>query len=237
MHGFPAGAHFGFAVLIAGSFGCSKSEPPEAPPAAPSVTESPSAATAPPADTGQTAPEATAEVKYSADQCDAYLAANHQANANTDAKCLGTELTLLAKDPTGDCLGCFFQSGCLDDTNGDTGQECEDLKGSAAQAQCLAVLQCGVCSSPASSPAPAAGLVANAYCGVGVRLSKCTQEGPQGKCASPIAAGFPAGFTPTQIMGHLADRSHPAGVANAIMACGVSAARTKAGAGCNKCFQ
>jgi hypothetical protein len=236
MHGFRATVRLGGgAVMIAGVFGCSKSEPPEATPgASSSPAESTSAATALPENTSQPAP---ADVKYTAGQCDAYLTANRQANASTSSTCAGTEQALFAKDGTGDCLGCLFQSGCLDDTNGDTGQECEDLKGSAAQSQCLAVLRCDIGSSPASSPAPAAGLVVNAYCGVGVSLAKCTQEGPAGKCSSPIAAAFPTGFTSSQIVSRLADRAQAGGVANAIAACGVAAARTPVGAACAKCFR
>ena len=235
MHGFRATAHLGLAVMIAGAFGCSKSELPQAPPgASSSPAESTSAATALPESTSQ---PASADVKYAAGECDAYLATHRQANASTSATCAGTDQALFAKDGTGDCLGCLYQSGCLDDTNGDTGQECEDLKGSTAQSECLAVLRCDIGASPSNSPAPAAGLVVNAYCGVGVPLAKCTQEGPAGKCSSAIAAAFPAGFTSSQIVSRLANRAQAGGVANAIAACGVAAARTQVGAACAKCFR
>jgi hypothetical protein len=215
--------------------GCSKVSEPSGP--ASSAASEPSATASSPEPIATKPAPAAGTVESFTGGCDGYLAANREATKSKSATCSDTEKALFEKDPTGECLGCFLQSGCLDDSNGDTGQECEDVLGAAAQAQCLAALRCDLGSSPGHSPAPAAGLAVNAYCGVGVQAAKCMTEGPAGVCAGPIAAGFPAGFTPSQIVTNLAVRKHPAGMANAIVACGVSAAQKKSGAGCGRCLR
>ena len=173
-------------------------------------------------------------------QCNAFLSANTATLLNTSgATCTGTETTLFAKDPTGDCLSCAFTTGCLDDTQGDTGQECEDTGAavdgitSGTTPQCITTLSCDLGLSPVNSPAPAAGLVVNAYCGNGTTTAVCeTGTGPTGKCVSQITAGFPAGYTATQIVNSVAVRSDASGMANALMACLV----TSDGPGCAKCL-
>jgi hypothetical protein len=173
-------------------------------------------------------------------QCNAFLSANTTTLLNTSgATCTGTERTLFAKDPTGDCLTCAFTTGCLDDTQGDTGQECEDTGAavdgitSGTTAQCITTLSCDLGLSPVNSPAPAAGLVVNAYCGDGTTTAVCeTGTGPTGKCVSQITAGFPAGYTATQIVNSVAVRSDASGMANALLACLV----TSDDPGCGKCL-
>jgi len=224
-----------FGCSLIGAMGCSKVSEPNGP--ASSAASEPSAAAPSPEPAAAKAPSVPEQVEPFAGGCDAYLAANREATTSKGTTCSGTEQALFARDPTGECLGCFFQSGCLDDTNGDTGQECEDLSSPAAKAQCLAALRCDLGPSPGSGPAPSAGLAVNAYCGVGTQFTKCTTEGPAGVCVAPIAAGFPAGFTPAQIVTNFAVRKHPAGMANAIVACGVSAAQRKSGAACGKCLR
>jgi hypothetical protein len=234
VHSFLARATL-LGCSLVGATGCSKVSETSGP--APSAASEPSATASGPEPAAAKPASVPGQVESFTGGCDAYLAANRGPNASKGAACTATEQALFAKDPTGECLGCFFQSGCLDDSNGDTGQECEDLSGAAAQEQCLAALRCDIGSSPGSSLAPAAGLAVNAYCGVGVQLAKCETDRPAGLCASPIAAGFPAGFSPTQIVSNFAVRKHPAGMANAIVACGGSAAQKKAGAGCGKCLR
>jgi len=159
-------------------------------------------------------------------ECNAYLSAHTAMLLNSSGTtCTGTEETLFAKDPDGTCLACAFTTGCLDDTNGDTGQECEDTGvgigiTSGTTAECISTLSCDLGLSPVNSPAPAAGLVVNAYCGDGTTTAMCeTGTGPSGKCISPIAAGFPAGYSATQIVNSIAVRSDASGMANALSAC------------------
>jgi hypothetical protein len=235
MHSVLARANL-FACILVGAVGCSESSETSGPSASPASEPRPTAP-GPAASAATQAPLPSHDDSFPGG-CDAYLKANRQAIASAGASCTATEQTLFAKDPTGQCLSCLFQSGCLDDANEDTGQECEDLSGAAAQAQCLVALRCDIGSSPSKSPAPGAGLAVNAYCGVGVPVTtKCQNEGPAGPCVPQIAAGFPAGFSPTQIVNNFAVRKHPAGMSNAIVACGVSAAQTKGGAGCGKCLR
>jgi hypothetical protein len=133
-------------------------------------------------------------------------------------------MVLFTKDPTGACLSCGYTSGCLDDTNGDSGQECEDpFTTFGTEAECLNTLECDIGVNPVNSPVPAAGLVINAYCGPGTSTSTCeTGTGPTGKCDTIIPAGFAAGFTPTQIVNNISVRAHASGMADAIVSCLIS---------------
>jgi hypothetical protein len=175
--------------------------------------------------------------------CNAYLTAhNADLNPASGSTCTGTEKALFAKDTTGDCLSCAFLSGCLDDTLGDTGQECEDTGAggitSGTMQQCINTLSCDLGVSPVNSPAPGTGLVVNAYCGQGNSISNCeTGTGPAGKCIAPMVAGFPAGFSATQIVNGIAVRANASGMANALIACINSAASVSPDSKCNKCLE
>ena len=147
-----------------------------------------------------------------------FLAADH-------GVCTTTELTLFGKDPTGSCLACAFDKGCLDDTAGDSNNECEDVPSGAVAnftQLCLATLECdvGEQANGTFGPAPGAILVQNAYCGAGVTSSDCTATptSPAGACAAQMNAGFPT-LTPAQILGSLGNPMYPAGVANKVQAC------------------
>ena len=76
--------------------------------------------------------------------CNGFLAANSATLLNSNTTCSNTEQTLFSKDTTGSCLACAFTTGCLDDTNGDSGQECEDTTviTSGTEAQCITTLSC-----------------------------------------------------------------------------------------------
>jgi hypothetical protein len=148
--------------------------------------------------------------------------------------CSATELALWQKDQDTaltSCLNCLLVMGCLNDSLGDTGNECEDpFTGAGAgetTSECVAALQCDIGVSNlfgTVSPAPANGAVINAYCGVGVTPTNCTATAtsPMGACVAPITAGFPASFTPSTIVSNLGIKTYAAGRANAIIACGIS---------------
>jgi hypothetical protein len=166
--------------------------------------------------------------------CSLFLENNAATLRPVSTTCTPTEQMLFDKDTTGSCLACAFTSGCLDDTSGDSGQECADpLTTFGTQAECIAVLECDIGLSPAISPAPGSGLVLNAYCGLGTSTSTCEMGGPLGACASQIAAGFPPSFTPTQIVNNIAVRAYASGMADAVVACIDSSTDTN----CTKCLQ
>jgi hypothetical protein len=160
--------------------------------------------------------------------------ANLVANAGTlnipssHTTCSSTEVALWQKDPRQDpmsCLNCLFGAGCLDDSAGDTGQECEDpYTGAGAggtPAECLATLNCVVGDQADGTAQKASATPAIAYCGAGVTPTTCTgsASSPMGVCKGQIAAGFPAGFTPSTIFTNLGIGVYASGRANAIVAC------------------
>jgi hypothetical protein len=166
--------------------------------------------------------------------CSGYLAVNAATLLPVSTTCSATENLFWEKDTTGACLSCAFTSGCIDDTNGDTGQECEDpFTTFGTEAECLTTLGCDIGLTPVNSPAPASGLAVNAYCGLGTSTSTCEMGGPLGACASQIAAGFPPGFTPTQIVNNISVRAYASGMADAIVAC----IDTATNPNCKKCLQ
>jgi hypothetical protein len=167
--------------------------------------------------------------------CSAYLALNAALLLPVSTTCSATENLLFQKDTTGTCLSCAFTSGCLDDTNGDFGQECEDpLTTFGTETECLSVLECDIGLNPVNSPAPASGLVVNAYCGVGNSTSNCeTGSGPAGACDTQISAGFPSTFTATSVVSNISVRAYASGMADALAACINSSANVN----CKKCLQ
>jgi hypothetical protein len=171
-------------------------------------------------------------------QCDAFLVANMSTLLPVTSTCSPTEKALFTKDPTGGCLNCAFEGGCLDDSNGDSGQECEDSFSTfGTEAECLATLACDFGLNPAKSPAPADGLAINAYCGPGNSTSNCeTGSGPAGACVTEIVAGFPSSFTPTNIVNSISVRGYAAGMADAITSCINSRYMSTQLADCAKCL-
>jgi hypothetical protein len=167
--------------------------------------------------------------------CNSFLAANATTLLPVSTTCSNTEQQLFNKDTTGACLACAFTSGCLDDTNGDSGQECEDpFTTFGTEAECLTTLECDIGLNPANSPAPASGLVVNAYCGPGNSTSNCeTGTGPAGKCDTQIPGGFPTGFTATQIVNNISVRAYASGMGDAIVSCIISSTNTN----CARCLQ
>jgi hypothetical protein len=163
-------------------------------------------------------------------KCNAYVAANVNTNHNASGStCTATEDVLFQVDGTGACLGCLFNAGCLDDTLGDSGQECEDTSAFSAhmgtEAECLAVVECGMAvptntCGVATANAPAKGSNLNAYCGAEA-TSTCTSTGPIGTCASQETSGF-GGLSPANIVGNFGSRQYASGMANALFSCGHS---------------
>jgi hypothetical protein len=140
--------------------------------------------------------------------------------------CSATELMLYEKSGAaatapGDCLSCAFVTGsCLDDTFGDTGNDCDDLAGSA---QCLAALACdlGFEADGGITSAPSAGIATTSYCGAGESQAQCEapSPGPTGECVAQITASFPAGFTPTQIFDNFSNNTYSGGIAGKLASC------------------
>jgi hypothetical protein len=169
-------------------------------------------------------------------ECDAFLVANMSTFLPVASTCSATEKMLFTKDPTGGCLTCAFEAGCIDDNNGDMGQECEDpFTTFGTEAECLATLACDFGLNPAHSPVPADGLAVNAYCGPGNGTANCeTGTGPAGLCVTEIVAGFPSSFTPTNIVNSISVRAYASGMADAITSCVNSAVPTRTE--CAKCL-
>ena len=197
--------------------------------------------------------------------CDAFLAANVSAFAASGTTCTGTELALFAHDVvavmTGDaglgdagtladpngntCLGCAFQSGCVDTSTSATKRECEEHDFTASGttlAQCIAELECGVgvpstctASSPmASCPTPTVAstsiqqtngiLVNNLYCG-SLSAPTCNADMPaaeMGSCTATWVAGIPAAdqtAAGSTVLGDGAQKANASGFANGILTC------------------
>ena len=111
--------------------------------------------------------------------------------------CSPTEAALVARDiakgyatapgpePSSACYECLAQAGQLDDTSGDTGNECGDAPNPA---ECLATLNCILGSECAATA------VNICYCGTAAVSSSCNAVGAgnaaNGTCATQIAAGL-----------------------------------------------
>ncbi len=165
--------------------------------------------------------------KSSDDPCDNLLLTKLAAPA-ANTSCSPTERLLFKKDPTGGCLECLMNGGCLDDQFGNSGLECEPpttganpadfAKGSAEEKQCLATLACEFGVDPPASPAPAKAGVMHALC-ADVPSLKCASEGPQGACKPQILGGFPAAFSPQDVVMKVSTKQFPAGRAGLIAVC------------------
>jgi hypothetical protein len=167
-------------------------------------------------------------------RCNAYLTQNQGTLLPLSTTCSGTELALFARDVTGGCLSCAMTQGDID-SQLQSGSECENL-GTGPAPACLATLDCylGVQNenNPPGllTPGPAAppGNVKDAYCAPPPALF-CNGTGI---CASVITAGFPAGYTPSQIEANLAaprDPTKPSGQAGYVVSSLLSS-------NCNSCF-
>jgi hypothetical protein len=164
--------------------------------------------------------------------------------------CSGTEVALyehdVVKNPTtAPCLACALGIGCLDDTVGDTMQECEDyptptLFGNVAE--CIAEVQCGVglpltgctASDTNTSLCPIAttslhqsngNQVNNLFCGT-VASAACQTQTPAtslpGTCVTPWLNGVPAADSTAAggvALGDGAGTKTAAGVGNSILTC------------------
>lgn len=154
-------------------------------------------------------------------------------------KCTRTEEILYEKDPTGECLRCAFKRVCLDDKK-DHASECGDPIGSSGpegEALCLATLACELGVDPAMRPAPAQGLVSNAYCG-DTPTMQCIQGGAKGACMKQIAAGLPSDWSTKNggldVLRNISNDSYPSGRAGGLVACIIP--RGPSSGGCATCF-
>ena len=176
-----------------------------------------------------------------AELCAQALANNAPAYPAVGTTCSGTELALFMRDAvklgptvatekqtmtqgvtTATCLGCAFTHGYLDDTEGDTDQECEDDTFAGTNTtvpECVAELQCAVgvdsactasslpsqCTTSTTSIHQPSGpntgtFVVNLLCGGTIPLSTCTTssetaatlESSGGTCASAWIGGVPS---------------------------------------------
>ncbi|MGO8998831.1 MAG: hypothetical protein ACLQVI_36365 [Polyangiaceae bacterium] len=134
---------------------------------------------------------------------------------STGGVCTPTEATLVqldinkgfataaGNDPAAGCYTCLLGKHGLDDTTGDTGNECGDLTGTTAStdpAGCIATLSCIVTSgcALASTYLGDAGTnnsLNDCYCGTAPASGTCTSGGANGPCDSVEATGL--GFAET----------------------------------------
>jgi hypothetical protein len=211
---------------------CSKKTPEPSPSPAETPAISPQAATTATAPAPiPRGPRPSIPLDQLQSSCNAHLGKFAGANKNASgAICTPTEVVLFQKDTTGGCLDCMFQQGCLDDTIGDSVQECEDSGGTAGitsgtEGQCLATLRClvGAGADGELTRSPARGLTVNAYCGDQMISPGCTgTPGPKGECAAAEKAGYPASFSPGSIIQSFGRRTYASGMANAIVNCAIS---------------
>jgi len=221
-------------ALIAAS-ACSKSAPEPGgsrlgQPSEPAPVTTPAAASAAPAPSILRGPRPAIAMDQMQASCDAHLTKFVAANKSVNTACSPTELVLFQKDTTGACMNCMFQHGCLNDTQGDTNTECEDLAASAAAtgstpAQCVDTLRClvGAQADGTIASSTVHGLTLDAYCGKQPVAPNCTgTPGPLGECAAKEKAGYPATFTAANVVQNFARRTYASGMANAIANCALS---------------
>jgi hypothetical protein len=139
----------------------------------------------------------------------------------------------------GSCYACLNNKSCLDDNNGDTGQECADaldLPGAAAGSgveKCLATLGCitstdcqGAGGIAGTSDTTAQENINLCYCGGNFAGSVCKTAGAavNGLCVAQEVAGF--GFAQSDnadILNNFGSiPTYPSGVANEIFTCGAA---------------
>jgi hypothetical protein len=141
----------------------------------------------------------------------------------------------------GGCYAGLIKFGCIDDTAGDVGNECEDVAGSATAGAgagqtwdtlCLNVIDCFIATSCiTSAPAsPSAPMNVACFCGAnGGQV--CTTVGPAGVCEGPLLAGFglPACPPPmlcpgeaSQALGQFGNQATGGGQATNIFACAIA---------------
>ena len=152
--------------------------------------------------------------------CTEYKLANTQVNSSLSTPCTQTEEFLFSKDPTGGFLGSLFMDGCLDDNQGDSNKECDDLTSPADQMACLTTLSCDLGGTTFAS-SPGFGDVLKAYCG-SLNASQCTASAtaPAGACASEWNAGYPfSPVNPSLVLSNIAHIPFPSGYANGIVGC------------------
>jgi hypothetical protein len=127
--------------------------------------------------------------------------------------------TTAGNDPAGGCYTCLVEKSCLDDTFGDTGNECGDPVTTGTSAECLATLSCILASKCAAAA------VGICYCGTAPTSTTCnaTPSAENGPCAAQIAAGngFPQDDGQDNIE-NLTTTTGASGLADQIFQCGLS---------------
>jgi hypothetical protein len=139
-------------------------------------------------------------------------------------------VTAPGPEPMTACYECMtgFMAGCLDDSIGDHGRECEDPLTSGTADQCRATLQCILNTNCAAVA------VSTCYCGTAGVATSChgnPAPGPiNGACATQIATGmgYPVSDG-TDITNHLTDPTHAAGMAVELLYCAQNST-------CTSCF-
>jgi hypothetical protein len=210
------------AALALALVGCSKRTPPE-PSASPAPLPAAASVTAVEQSVVPARPTISLEALQSA--CDTHLTKYAGVNKTTGTTCTATERVLFQKDPSGACLNCLFQGGCLD-IPGNPNRECGDTGPGGikqgTEAQCVDTLRClvGASADGSSGPSPAHGLAIDAYCGKQPLMPNCTgTPGPAGACVEVEKAGFPATSTPGSIVQTFGNRAMASGMANSILVC------------------
>jgi hypothetical protein len=139
--------------------------------------------------------------------------------------CTKTEAAIVARDiakgyvtaagpePATACYECLAQASQLDDTTGDTGNECADTTN---EAECLTTLNCLLSTECAATA------VNVCYCGTAGVSSTCNAVGAgnaaNGVCKTQIAAGL--GFAVDDghdILANLIAKHYPSGIADRIL--------------------
>jgi len=152
-------------------------------------------------------------------------------SAITGLTCSKTALAFMEHDPSGQCLTCLVNlAGALDDNQGDSDNECEDLPSQTAA--CYATLDCVLntnvgadngsdTKSPTSPTCAASHNISDCYCGAGVDTGTCASltAAPTGTCTSVEAAGLDlATFPTTPVLNAYTNTSLGSGIANSIFA-------------------
>jgi hypothetical protein len=122
-------------------------------------------------------------------------------------------------DPSGGCYSCLLGNDCIDDSHGDTGNECGDATSitTGTSSECISTVSCVL------SSACAAQSVSICYCGTAPTTTTCNSDpsAENGSCASAIAAG--SGFAQADgpdILENLTNTAEASGMAMQIFECG-----------------
>ncbi len=159
-----------------------------------------------------------------------------QCGGNTSGLCTPTEAAIVqvdiskgvatapGADPAG-CYTCLDGNDCLDDSHGNSGNECGDALSFGTSTECLATLNCII-----GSNCDSAGAISICYCGTAPASTTCASNpsAENGSCAATIAAGLFNSTTNmayattdgTDILPNLTNNTMASGMADQIFQCG-----------------